>query len=82
MEGVEKLDRDDLIVRDERATRGHRKKLKKSVCRRDIKKYSFPHRTVEAWNALNGKVVEAATIHNFKMKLDKFWVDRDGTPRA
>ena len=79
---LEKVDRDDLIVQDERATRGHGKKLKKGACRRDIKKYSFPYRTVDVWNALDREVVEAVTIHNFKMKLDNFWEERDGTPRA
>ncbi len=45
-EGLEKLDREDLLVRDRIETRGNSKKLKKSVCRRDIKKYSFPHRSI------------------------------------
>ena len=81
-EGLEKLDREDLIVRDERTTRGHGKKLKKGVCRRDIKKHSFPYRTIEVWNALDREIVEATTIQNFKNKLDKFWDNRDGTPRA
>ncbi len=44
-EGLEKLDRGDLVVLDKSGTRGNSKKLKKSVCRRDIKKYSFPYRS-------------------------------------
>ena len=63
-------------TRDERYMRVY------CTCRRDIKKYSFPYRTVDVWNALDREVVEAATIHNFKMKLDNFWEERDGTPRA
>ncbi len=29
---------------DRSETRGNSKKLKKSTCRRDVKKYSFPHK--------------------------------------
>ncbi len=49
-EELEKLDREDLLVHDRTETRGNSKKLKKSVCRRDIKKYSFPYRSISAWN--------------------------------
>ncbi len=41
-EGLEKLDREDLVEREGRETRGNSKKLKKSACRRDRKKSSFP----------------------------------------
>ncbi len=41
-EGLEKFDREDLVERDGRETRGHSMKLKKSACRSDVKKYSFP----------------------------------------
>ena len=78
IEGIDKYDRDDLIVRDEGTTRGHRKKLKKGTCRRDVKKYSFPHRITDTWNALDKEVTEATTIHGFKMKLDNYWDNRDG----
>ncbi len=36
-EGLEKLDREDLVVRDGSETRGNSKRLKKSACRRDVK---------------------------------------------
>ncbi len=54
-EGLEKVDREDLrsVVRDKMETRGNSKKLKKSICRRDIKKYSFPYRSITAWNGLD-----------------------------
>ncbi len=73
--GMEKIDRDDLVIKVEegdRRTRGHMKKLKKSHCLGDIKKYSFPHRTVEIWNNLKEEVVAAKSVHMFKKKLDKF----------
>ena len=72
---MEKLDREDLVVKveeHERRTRGHMKKLKKSQCLGDIKKYSFPHRTVETWNNLKEEVVAVTSVHIFKEKLDKF----------
>ncbi len=50
---MKKLDREDLVVRDRMETRGNSKKLKKSICRRVIKKYSFPYRSIIAWNGLD-----------------------------
>ena len=43
-------------------TRGHGKKLKKDICRRDIKKFSFPQRCVEARNGLEKGIVHARTV--------------------
>ena len=73
--GIEKIDREDLVVKveeQERRTRGHMKKLKKSQCLGDIKKYRFPHRTIEIWNNLKEEVVAAKSVHKFKEKLDIF----------
>lgn len=81
MKGLEKVDREDLFVWDRSATRGHGKKLKKSRCLRDIKKYSFPYRTVDAWNGLKPEIVQAKSIHEFKMKLDNIRYG-DRTARA
>ncbi len=44
---------------------------------RDIKKYSFPHRVVNAWNGLEEDVVNAISVHKFKTELDKLR-SRDG----
>ena len=49
-EGFEKIDREDLFVWDNRNTMGHEKKLKRTTCKRDIKKYSCPYRSIEAWS--------------------------------
>lgn len=64
--GNDKYDREDLVVCDKRTKRGHKKKLK-GTCRKDMMKLSFPHGTVEAWNALDKKKVIEATIQNFEM---------------
>ena len=81
MEGLEKMDRDDLVVQDESNTRGHGRKIRVSACRRDIKKYSFPHRCVPTWNGLNHETVCAKNIQSFKTSLDKSRYG-DGTARA
>ncbi len=39
--------------------------------RRDVKKYSFPHRSITAWNGQDEEIVCAKSIHEFKDKLDK-----------
>ena len=62
---------DDLLKLDTGSTRGHGSKLKKERCVRDIKKYSFPHRVVNAWNGLHEDVVNAISVHKFKTELDK-----------
>ena len=72
---IEKVDRQDLVLHMEegtRRTRGHIKKIRKSRCTGDIKKYSFPHRTVDIWNDLREEVVVAANVHMFKEKLDAY----------
>ena len=44
--------------------------MKKNQCLKDIKKYRFPHRTVDTWNGLKEEVVTATNIHKFKEMLD------------
>ena len=76
---VNGLDRigEDLLKFDTGSTRGHGRKLKKERCMRDIKKYSFPHRVVNAWNGLEEDVVQAISVHKFKTEIDKLR-SRDG----
>ena len=69
-EGLEKLDREDLVEHEGRETRGNSKKLKKGVCRRDIKKFSFPYRSIAVWNGLKEETVCPKISHEFKSKLD------------
>ena len=67
---MEKIDRDDLFVWDDRTTKGNEKNLKRITCKRGIKKYSFSYRSIEAWNKLDAEVTNARNIHDFKSKLD------------
>ncbi|XP_063860687.1 uncharacterized protein LOC135101043 [Scylla paramamosain] len=80
-EGVEEMDWSNLMVWDTWDTRGHGKKLKRSACRRDIKKYSFPYRSIDVRNSLDEEIVNAESIHQFRAKLD---IKRygDGTAQA
>ncbi|MPC60317.1 hypothetical protein E2C01_054357 [Portunus trituberculatus] len=43
----------------------------KSQCLRNIKKFSFPHWTVDIWNGLSDEIVTAESVHKFREKLDK-----------
>ena len=79
---MEKLDREDIIEKEGRVgLRGHDKRLRKGTCLRDIKKYSFPQRSVELWNELGGEVVESKCVHIMKERLDKSR-HGDGAERA
>jgi len=79
--GVDKVDREDLFVWDQRDTRGYGKKLKRTTCRRDTKKYSFPYRSIEILNNLDAEVVHGRNINEFKAKLDNKRYG-DGTVQA
>ena len=72
---MEKIDRQDLVALEEaggREIRGHSRKIRKRQCLRNIKKFSFPHRTVDIWNGLSEEIVTADNVHIFKDKLDKY----------
>ena len=81
--GMDKIDRDDFVVLDEeRRTRdSHELKLRLPVCTTDVKKFSFPVRSLRAWNSLPEDIVRARNVHSFKEKYDK-WNQANGTPRA
>ena len=68
--GLENIDKEDMIIRDTGITRGHEYKVKIPTCKGDIKKFSFPFRSIEKWNRLDEEVVKAKSIQSFKRKLD------------
>ena len=51
-------------------TRGHQYKIRKQYCSVNAFKYNFPNRCIDAWNSLPATVVNAATLHDFKRKLN------------
>ncbi len=72
MQGIERIDRKKFLVKNEGELRGHDKKLKKTRCRKHIKRYSFPYRCVDEWNRLDREIIDAVSIHSFKEKIDKY----------
>ena len=72
LHGVDTLDRGDLMtVAPSNYLRGHPKKVLRDACRSDVKKYSFPYRSIETWNKLNAEVVCAVSVCQMKEKLDE-----------
>ena len=50
--GIDILDKEIVKVAPSNYLRGHGKRLRKETCTSDIKKYSFPYRSIEKWNKL------------------------------
>ena len=46
-------------------------KLRMAKGLKDVKKFSFSNRSLEAWNGLKEEVVAAGNSHMFKQKLDE-----------
>ncbi|KAJ8045519.1 hypothetical protein HOLleu_08544 [Holothuria leucospilota] len=62
-----------LKVQCDSRVRGHCKKLVKCFARLNIRKFSFSHRVVNAWNSLPEWVVNSTSVHCFKVNIDKFF---------
>ncbi len=61
---IDKIDKNNLLPPGRlQGLRGHGKKLRKGNCLRDLKKYSFPERSVDMWNKYSEEVVEARNVH-------------------
>jgi hypothetical protein len=50
-------------------TRGHSRKLLKSHCRLDVRKYFFSERVIDLWNGLPEHCVTSASVNQFKAFL-------------
>ena len=53
--------------------RGHNWPLAKDHFKLDIRKFAFSQRTVNEWNKLPGKCVNATSVNMFKNKLDDYF---------
>ena len=53
--------------------RGHSKKLSRQGCNKNIRANFFTQRIVTTWNQLPDSIVNAATMHSFENRLDKYW---------
>jgi hypothetical protein len=58
-------------------TRGNSLKLLVERCNVDIRKFSFCNRVVNYWNALPEIVVSSASLHSFKINIDKHFMQQD-----
>ncbi len=81
VEGIEKIDVNEYVILSQSSLRGHSKKLYKKRLKKDVKKYSFPDRAIDKFNALPEEVVCAKSIHSFKEKYDES-MSKYGTKRA
>ncbi len=61
------------MVRDESGTRANSKKLK-IIYRRDVKKYSFPHKSITTWNGVDEEIMCAKSIHESKDTMSLAWL--------
>ncbi len=48
---VEEIDVKEYVIPSQSSLRGHSKKLYKKRLKKDVKKYSFPDRAIDKWNA-------------------------------
>ncbi len=81
VEGIDKIDVNEYVIPSQSSLRGHSKKLYKKRLKKDVKKYSFPDRAIDKWNALPEEVVCVKSIHSFKEEYDEI-MSKDGTKRA
>ena len=74
------LDTQNLVMMEEetKQMRGNTRRIRKSRCLKDTKKYSFPHRIVDTWNGLKEEVVTATSMHKYKEMCD-IWRYEDET---
>jgi hypothetical protein len=71
-EGLSAIPFDNFFeLNDNSRTRGHTHKLKRHLCRLDVRKYFFSERVIDKWNRLTDQAVEATSINGFKNQLDK-----------
>ncbi len=54
---MEKIDVKEYVIPSQSSLRGHNKKLYKKRLKKDVKKYSFPDRAIDKWNALPEEVM-------------------------
>ena len=47
-----------------------REETEKDYMQEGHKKYSFPYKSIEAWNKLDADVINVRNSHDFKSKLD------------
>ena len=69
LHGLTVLNSSNFFTFRNSTNRGHPFSLIKPLVRLDSSKFSFHSRVIDTWNALPLAVVNAETIHSFKLKL-------------
>ena len=57
-------------------TKGNKYKLLNKSFHDDIWKYSFTAGTINTWNCLLNKIVDAESVNTFRTRLDRYWSDQ------
>ena len=65
-----------VFIKPNNGLRGHSQKLSLPRPKKDIRKYNFTNRVIEAWNDLPDYVINSKDIKIFEKKLDTYWSDR------
>ena len=76
LNGYENIDSNifSLEIRQSKITRGHNFTLVKNQSRLDVRKFSFPQRTINEWNKLSTECVHASSVNMFKNKIHNYLV--------
>ena len=61
-------------IKESKITRGHNFTLVKKQIRLDVRKFSFPQRTITVWNKLSTECVHASSVNMFKNRIDEYLV--------
>ncbi len=65
---VEKIDVKEYVIPSQPSLRGHSIKLYKKRLKKDVKKYSFPDRAIDKWNA---SAARSSSVSKVLMVLKK-----------
>ena len=75
LNGYENIDFNFFFeIKESKITRGHNFTLVKKQSRLDVRKLSFPQRTINVWNNLSTECVHASSVNIIKNKIDKYLV--------
>ena len=56
-------------IKESKITRGHNFTLVKKQSRLDVRKFSFPQRTINVWNKLSEECVHPSSVNMFKNRI-------------
>ena len=66
----------ELGIRETFKSGNNNKQLYKDNVKKDIGKYFFQFRVQSLWNNLPQHVIDAPTVKEFEIRLDKYWEDQ------